>query len=136
MNMFSHFQWATSKSFHIKHGRRFDMEKPIDVVRYNIFGVIDWFAEAPRALRLSLADRLAWLASWLRGEPWYVADAWHGVPGNRAAELCQQARDEMIRVMDWNDEDDKEAFGRHERKLNELGRLAGESWGHVWPKTK
>lgn len=134
MNVFSHWRWKTSRSFHWCNGRSFDMEKPIDVVRFNFWGAVYWCKEWPRNARFTLADWLARWAAWCRGERWYVADAWHGVPGNRAAELRQQIRDELIGRLRFSDDEGRETIERVERLSAELAQLAGEKWGHVWPK--
>jgi hypothetical protein len=85
-------------------------------------------------LRWFLADWLSWCACKLRGHRWYVADAWHGVPGNRISELSQRIRDELILRMDLNDDDEGKAYQRVTGELDELAQMAGENWGHVWPK--
>jgi hypothetical protein len=81
-----------------------------------------------------LADYLSRIACWLRGHDWYPADAWHGVPGNRASELNQRIRDELIVRMDLTDDDDNQAYQRATGELDELAQMAGQNWGHVWPK--
>lgn len=85
-------------------------------------------------LRWQLADILSWLACKLRGHRWYMADTWHGVPGNRAAELGERIREDFILRIDWQTE--KDAFERVESEIEELAQMAGENWGHVYPKTK
>lgn len=86
-------------------------------------------------IRWRLADYLSRIACWLRGQEWYVADTWHGVPGNRAAELKQivwvnaVAQDALSRPLE-----DQEELKNIERAVAELAQLAGENWGHVWPK--
>lgn len=79
-----------------------------------------------------LADWLCRIASWLRGEKWYVADAWHGVPGNRASELRQRIWQKCVALQVGHD--DKSWLTEIDRDLTELAQAAGESWGHVWPK--
>ena len=77
--------------------------------------------ELVRRLRWALADRLSYLACKLRGHEWYVADTFHGVPGNRAAELRQQIWVEVIL---------QSTADKIEPMLGELAQLAGENWGH------
>jgi hypothetical protein len=89
-----------------------------------------------QAIRWRIADWLSRVACWLRGHSWYVADAWHGVPGNRVSELSQRIRDELILRIDLNDEDENQAFQRATAELEELAQMAGENWGHIWPKNK
>lgn len=133
---FVYWRWRTSQCDTWTHGRRFDLRKPWDVVRFNFWETIFAWGSAPANIRSWLACWLARAVCWLRGEQWYVADAWYGVPGNRAAEIRQQIRDELILNLDLNDEEEKEAFHRVERLSAELAQGAGESWGHVWPKEK
>lgn len=76
-------------------------------------------------LRRIIADWLSFIACKLRGDKWYEADAFHGVPGNRAAELRTQI---------W-----QSIYGNADEKtydnLQELAQLAGENWGHIfWNK--
>lgn len=85
-------------------------------------------------LRWALADRLSRLACCLRGHRWYVADAWHGVPGDRVNELRSQIWDEMIILANLHDETHVGALNRADEKLGELAQFAGENWGHIWPK--
>lgn len=85
-------------------------------------------------LRWRIADYLSRIACWLRGHKWYVADTWHGVPGNRAAELRQQIMIECVTCSALRD--DPGALPLIDRNLTELAQLAGENWGHVWPKEK
>lgn len=80
-------------------------------------------------VRNRLADWLSFLACKLRGDRWYVADTWHGIPGNRAAELRQQIFLWCVLTAN-NDWPLKEV----EPQLEELGQLARENCGHVWPK--
>lgn len=127
-------KWRTCKGFCGFDGRSFDMEKRWDLVRYNFWNTISQARRAPIQFRYSLAGRLARVVCWLRREKWYVADAWHGVPGNRVAELRQQIRHEFLVRMNFSDEDDKEAFEKVNRLCDELAQRAGETWGHVWPK--
>lgn len=82
-------------------------------------------------IKRRIADWLCRTAAWLRGEKWYVADTWHGVPGNRIAELRQQI---WIEVATSNIREDENALAMIDRNLAELGQAAGEAWGHVWPK--
>ena len=84
-------------------------------------------------IRLRVAGWLCRFAAALRGEKWYVADTWHGVPGNRAAELKQRLWTDY--VLAW-DKEDKDALEGVDRDLTELAQAAGEAWGHVWPKEK
>ena len=84
-------------------------------------------------IRLRVAGWLCRFAAALRGEKWYVADTWHGVPGNRAAELRQKIWIQC--VAEWH-ADDKETLKTIDRDLSELAQAAGEAWGHVWPKEK
>lgn len=85
------------------------------------------------SIRCRIADWLSRMACWLRGHKWYVADAWHGVPGNRAAELQQRLW--QAYVLMW-DKTDKEEIESVEQDLNELAQAAGQNWGHIWPKEK
>lgn len=84
-------------------------------------------------LRNRIADWLSRIACWLRGHKWYVADTFYGVPGNRAAELQQQVWVDVC-ILAGNSPEDREALGTIDARLNELSQLAGENWGHVWPK--
>jgi hypothetical protein len=36
--------------------------------------------------------------------------------------------------MDLNDDDEGKAYQRVTGELDELAQMAGENWGHVWPK--
>jgi hypothetical protein len=85
-------------------------------------------------LRWFLADWLSWCACKLRGHRWYVADAWHGVPGNRVNELESQIRDQLIFLADFQNESDRDKVNLADECLGELCQMAGENWGHVWPK--
>lgn len=85
-----------------------------------------------------------WLASWLcyfacrlRRQRWYVADTWHGVPGNRAAELRQQIWMEAAsQIACYRDESDYHEYMDSLRpRLGELAQLASEAWGH-YPEAK
>lgn len=82
--------------------------------------------------RFWIAGWLSRIACWLRGEKWYVADTWHGVPGNRAAELRQRIwmRCVTLEALDKGT-CDLEAI---DSDLTELAQAAGEAWGHIWPK--
>lgn len=85
------------------------------------------------SLRWRIADWLSYFACRLRGHKWYTADAWHGVPGNRASELRAQiwisAVAQIARFS--NIEQHQEYLDCLEPKLNELAQLAGHNWGHI-----
>jgi hypothetical protein len=85
-------------------------------------------------IRWNIADWLSWLACKLRGHRWYVADAWYGVPGNRANELKSQIRDQLILLADFQNESDRDKLDLADERLDELCQMAGENWGHIWPK--
>lgn len=93
-------------------------------------------------MKRRLADYLCRFACYLRGEKWYVADTWHGVPGNRAAELRQKIWLEVVYLKsvacDGADADTcdsvDETLDTIDHSLAELSQVAGESCGHVWPK--
>lgn len=95
---------------------------------------IQWADRRVQRIRWRLSDWLSRLACALRGHPWYVADAWHGVPGNRVSELHSQIRDFLIIKTDFQDTNSLDNLVAAEEKLDELAQLAGENWGHVWPK--
>lgn len=86
----------------------------------------------PGRLRWKMADYLSRIACWLRGHKWYVADAYAGVPGNRVNELHSQIREQFILRIDVINDADQLEFV--ESKLDELAQMAGENWGHIWPK--
>lgn len=81
-----------------------------------------------------LAGRLCRIACWLRGERWYVADSWHGTPGNRASELNQRIWSMTVAIDAANIEQNKEWLDDIERDLTELSQASGAAWGHIWPK--
>jgi hypothetical protein len=82
--------------------------------------------------RWMLADWLSYFACRLRGHKWFLADSWHGVPGNRASELKQQIWIEAVSQICRYSEDGQfwEYIERLEPKLDELAQLAGANWGH------
>ena len=84
--------------------------------------------------RWKLADWLSWAACRLRGQKWYVGEAWHSVPGNRATELQQKIWEDTVLISYPFREEDEDARARIEKNLAELAQAAGESWGHIWPK--
>lgn len=79
-----------------------------------------------------LADRLCRRASWLRGERWYVADAYGGVPGNRVAELRQLIWQEAVTLC-HNVEEDQDSLDRINIAVAELAQAAGEAYGFYPP---
>ena len=40
----------------------------------------------------------------------------------------------MMLRFQLSDDEDRETFNKVERLTAELAQLAGEKWGHVWPK--
>lgn len=87
----------------------------------------------PRNIRWFLAAWLRRIACWIMGEKWYVSDCWAGAPGNRAAELRQQIWEWMVSEAVCNGDGLKDLDGI-EKALSELAQIAGESWGHIYPK--
>jgi hypothetical protein len=83
--------------------------------------------------RWFIAGWLRRAACWVMREPWYVADAWHGVPGNRPAELKQRIFQNIVILAPWETHEN-DTFKETEADLAALAQLAGESWGHIWPK--
>lgn len=88
----------------------------------------------PGGFRWWLAGWLCRCACWLRGERWYVADTWHGVPCNRASELEQKIWAEVVLLEAGVPIKDRQALDGIARNLAELSQTAGAAWGHVWPK--
>lgn len=88
-----------------------------------------------REIRWKIASWLCLLACKLRGEKWYVGEAWHAVPGNRASDLKQRIWEDVILISVPIKDEDEDAHNRIEKHLNELAQAAGESWGHIWPKS-
>ena len=86
-----------------------------------------------RRLKWKLADWLSRLACQLRGQPWYRAACWAGVPGNRAAELKQTLWERCVALEMGSGQKDPEWLEQIERELTELGQIAGENWGHIAP---
>lgn len=89
--------------------------------------------ERLRRFRWQLADQLSRLACWLRGHAWYSPNNMSGVPGNRAADLKQSIWERCV-VLSNSPTDDADTLGTIDKDLTELGQLAGEQWGHIWPK--
>jgi hypothetical protein len=85
-------------------------------------------------LRQKLAGRLCWLACLLRGDKWYLGEAWHGPPGNRSADLQHLIWLDVVLISFPFKEEDEDALNRIEKHLAELSQAAGESWGHIAPK--
>jgi hypothetical protein len=86
--------------------------------------------------RWKIADILSLIACKLRGQKWYIADNWSGVPGNRAAELKQSVWERCVALELTADNKDPEWLDAIDRELTELGQIAGENWGHInakWP---
>jgi hypothetical protein len=83
-----------------------------------------------------LAGWLCRIACVLRKQKWYVGEAWHSVPGNRAADLQQQIWSDVVLISFPFKGEDEDARDRIGKNLNELAQAAGESWGHIWPKNK
>lgn len=86
--------------------------------------------------RWATADWISRLACWLRGHKWYVADAWAGVPGNRANELQSQLHECLVIQTDFEDDSSMETLKRGEEILDELAQLAGCNWGHIWTEAQ
>ena len=86
-------------------------------------------------MRWKIAGWLCLIACKLRGQKWYVGEAWHAVPGNRATELQQKIWQDVILISIPIKDEDEDARNRIEKHLNELAQAAGESWGHIWPKS-
>lgn len=84
--------------------------------------------------RQVLADGCCRLACWLRGEKWYVGEAWHAVPGNRAADLEMQIWQDVVLISYPPQEEDEDAVNRIQKNLSELAQSSGAAWGHIWPK--
>lgn len=95
-------------------------------------------SERIRKWRWCVADWLSFAACKLRGQKWCLSSAWHGVPGNRAADLQQQIWTEAVaQILRFSDEAEyREYIESLESKLWELAQLAGENWGHIQPKGK
>ncbi len=114
------------------HGKSYDHTTLSGHWGFVLHGTIRRCIDAPgHFLRWTLPGWLCWLACRLRGQRWYVSDSWHGVPGNRASDLQQQIWQDCVSFNVGRDDDFLETL---EPKLNELSQLAGEAWGHVWPK--
>ena len=91
-----------------------------------------------RLARWKIADILSLVACKLRGHEWYLADVWHGVPGNRAAELREKVWQNAVLLTPAR-EYKSDLMAELESDLNELAQLAGENWGHIkakWPNEK
>ena len=85
-------------------------------------------------IRHWIADRLSFAACRLRGHKWYLGDSWHSVPGNRATDLSQRIWTDVVFISVPFKDEDQDARARIEKHLEELAQLAGENWGHIWPK--
>jgi len=85
-----------------------------------------------QSIKWSLADLLSFIACKLRGQPWYLADNWAGVRGNRAAELKQSVWERCVALEATATAGRKDAewLDKIDRELTELGQIAGENWGH------
>ena len=116
------------------NGREFDHSKPLSHLAYRLWSWRNHWRDMPQRCRNRLADWLSRFAAWLRHEKWYVSDSWHGVPGNRAAELRQQIWVDVVCLSVPIDEDDRDRLGAISNRLNELAQAAGEKWGHIEPK--
>lgn len=112
------------------YGKTYDMSKRCHRLQY-------WWRELrftkPRDVCWRIADYLSRVACWLRGHKWYVADTWHGVPGNRAAELRQRVWVNAVLLANFDDEIDMDRLNSLDRDLSELAQAAGENWGHIEP---
>lgn len=89
------------------------------------------FKERVTGWRWRLAGWLSYLACRLRGQKWYVGDTWHGVQGNRAAELKQKIwLDAVSQICRFREEQEYQEFiDDLEPRLDELAQLAGENFG-------
>lgn len=86
-------------------------------------------------LRWKLADGLSWLACKLRGHNWsQLPDNYPGVYGNRAAAL--KDRIWQLAVLANYPKPATDYLDEIETNLGQLGRLAGENWGHFSPDPK
>jgi hypothetical protein len=93
------------------------------------------FRERAEDARWWLAGWLAWAACRLMGHRWYVADVWHGIPGNRAAELEQMVWEKAVLLQAIHGEQMKQdTLQELEPALRELAQAARAVSGHVWPK--
>lgn len=117
-----------------KAGKEFDLSKWSGRWRWWWHRAWERCKEAPRNWRLRLADRLCWLAVKLRGQKWYVSNNYASVPGNRAAELNQSIFERCVSKVDLTKPDDQDFLDGVQRDAGELAQLAGEAWGHIWPK--
>lgn len=80
-----------------------------------------------RQARWRVADFLSWAACKLRGHTWtQLPDNYPGIYGNRAAAL----KDRLWHLAVLITYPDAEHLDEIGDKLDELGRLAGENWGH------
>lgn len=85
-----------------------------------------------RRLRWQIADMLSFAACRLRGQKWYIANTFQGVPGNRASELRQGIWTGCVLLASGKD---NEMLSDVSRNLDELAQMAGENWGH-FPRAK
>lgn len=118
------------------NGKEFDLSKWSGRWRWWWHRLRERCAQAPRRCRLSLADRLCWLAVKLRGQRWYVSDNYASVPGNRAAELNQMIFERCVARVDLGNPEDQDFLDGVQRDAGELAQLAGEAWGQIWPKNE
>lgn len=117
-------------------GKEFDLSKRSGRWRWWWHRLRERCQEAPRNCRFRLADRLCWMAVKLRGQKWYVSENYAPVPGNRAAELNQSIFERCVSRVDVTKPDDQEFLDGVQRDAGELAQLAGEAWGHIWPKNQ
>lgn len=84
-------------------------------------------------VRWFIADVLSRIACWLRGQEWYIGNAWASAPGNRASDLKQSVWERCVALNACSENKDQAWLDSIESELNELGQLAGENWGHIQP---
>lgn len=85
------------------------------------------------SIKWKLADILSRIAVWLRGQRWYHPDNWGGVPGNRAAELKQTIWERCCLLDMATENKNPDWLKQIDTELSELGQLAGENCGRIWP---
>lgn len=99
-----------------------------------LYRLHEWRRDTPRNIRWFIAAWLRRIACWIMGEKWYVSDCWASTPGNRVAELHQQIWEWMVSQTDLTDRDRRDELDSIGKRLSELAQIAGESWGHIYPK--
>lgn len=117
-------------------GKEFDLSKWSGRWRWWLHRAWERCKDAPRNCRWRLADRLCWMAVQLRGQKWYVSETDASLPGNRAAELSQSIFERCVAQVDLTNPEHQDFIDGVQRDTGELAQLAGEAWGHVWPKNK